>query len=118
MNTGQVYFYYYKQKLADCVFDYKQKLADYVFEQQRRNNIKEHGYCPLHLVTKYNVAIEDAGRYRWLRDSGHLDAFWSVDGTEVRCDNIDVEIEDAMAEHALHNMMADLEKEEHAHDKE
>jgi len=99
MNTFQMYFYHFKQKLANALV-----------EQQQRNNIKQHGYDPLHLVTKYNVAIEDAGRYRWLRDSGHLDMFWSVEGPEDRCDNIDADIEDAMAEDAVTVLMASHNK--------
>ena len=52
--------------------------------------------------------LKDANRYRWLRDNGHLNQWWSVQGAEHRCDNIDDDIDEAMAEtdHAvlsLHN---------------
>jgi len=101
MTTVEMYFWHFKEKLSNVLSEY-----------QRTNCIKQYGFDPYELVAKYNAAIEDAGRYRWLRNSGHLDAFWSVEGPEDRRDNIDADIEDAMAEHALHNVMADLEKEE------
>ena len=40
----------------------------------------------------------DAQRYRWLRDNKHLDIWWSVEGPVNRCDNIDVDIDEAMSE--------------------
>lgn len=39
---------------------------------------------------------KDAERYRWLRDNGHLNIWWSVEGPEDRCDNIDADIDEAM----------------------
>jgi len=38
----------------------------------------------------------DAKRYRWLRDNKHLDIWWSMQGPENRCDNIDEDIDEAM----------------------
>ena len=107
MTTVEMYFWHFKEKITNVLSEY-----------QRTNCIKQYGFDPYELVAQYNAAIEDAGRYRWLRDSGHLNMFWSVDGSEDRRDNIDADIEDAMAEHALHNVMADLEKEELARNKE
>jgi uncharacterized membrane protein YgaE (UPF0421/DUF939 family) len=40
----------------------------------------------------------DAQRYRWLRDNKHLDIWWSVEGPANRCENIDVDIDEAMSE--------------------
>lgn len=42
----------------------------------------------------------DALRYRWLRDNKHLDVWWSVDGPEDRCANIDADIDAAIKEDA------------------
>lgn len=39
----------------------------------------------------------DAFRYRWLRDNGHLDSWWSVQGPKDKAANIDTDIDAAMA---------------------
>ena len=41
---------------------------------------------------------KEAARYRWLRDNRWLDTWWSVAGPRDRCDNIDFDIDAAMAE--------------------
>ena len=99
MNTAQMYFYYFKQKLANTIDEY-----------QRTSCIKQYGFDPIQLIAQYNTAIEDAGRYRWLREAGHLDKFWSVEGPGERNDNIDADIEDAMAEDAVTVLMASHNK--------
>lgn len=43
-------------------------------------------------------AEADAQRYRWLRDHGELDLFWSLSGPENKADNIDADIDAAMKE--------------------
>ncbi len=43
---------------------------------------------------------QEAARYRWLRDNKWLDIWWSVAGPRDRCDNIDFDIDVAMAEGA------------------
>ena len=47
-----------------------------------------------------NELEQQAARYRWLRDNKHLDIWWSVEGPEDRCDNIDADIDSAMLEDA------------------
>lgn len=42
--------------------------------------------------------LKQAARYRWLRDNKHLDVWWSVEGPSDRCDNIDRDIDEAMAQ--------------------
>jgi len=63
---------------------------------QKMNRVKLNGFDPYELVRKYNEAIADARRYRWLRDNKHLDIWWSVEGPEDRCDNIDADIDAAI----------------------
>lgn len=38
----------------------------------------------------------EAIRYRWLRDNGHLNKWWSSAGPSDRCENIDADIDAAM----------------------
>ena len=40
----------------------------------------------------------DANRYRWLKDQGHLDIWWSVEGSKDRIKNIDEDIDQAIME--------------------
>jgi hypothetical protein len=40
----------------------------------------------------------DSKRYRWLRDNGHLDIWWSVEGPEEKSKNIDADIDEAIKE--------------------
>ena len=56
----------------------KQWIKEQVAEYQKTNRIKLNGYDPFDLAQKYNEAIADAERYRWLRDNKHLDIWWSV----------------------------------------
>lgn len=42
--------------------------------------------------------LTDATRYQWLRDNGHLNSWWSVQGPADRCANIDEDIDTAIAE--------------------
>lgn len=53
-------------------------------------------------MTTYDYKIEqlrkDAERYRWLRDSGHLNQWWSMQGPKDRRKNIDADIDMAMKE--------------------
>lgn len=63
---------------------------------QKMNRIMQNGFDPHELVHKYNEAIADARRYRWLRDNKHLDIWWSVEGPKDRCDNIDADIDAAI----------------------
>lgn len=74
----------------------KQWIKEQVAEYQKTNRIKLNGYDPFDLAQKYNEAIADAERYRWLRDNKHLDIWWSVDGPEDRCENIDADVDEAM----------------------
>jgi hypothetical protein len=90
MTTAEMYFWHFKEKLSNVLNEY-----------QRTNCIKQYGFDPYKLVAEYNAAIEDAGRYRWLREAGHLDQFWSVEGPISRGDNIDADIEEAMVEDAV-----------------
>lgn len=76
--------------------DWGSKLKQAFRDYQRMERIKQNGFDPHELVHKYNAAIADARRYRWLRDNKHLDIWWSVDGPEDRCDNIDADIDAAM----------------------
>lgn len=45
--------------------------------------------------------LRDGERYRWLRDNGHLDIWWSVSGPKDRCANIDADIDAARREGEL-----------------
>lgn len=49
-------------------------------------------------LTALMGADRDGVRYRWLRDNGHLDVWWSVEGPADRCANIDADIDTAMGE--------------------
>lgn len=40
----------------------------------------------------------DAERYRWLKEQGHLNSWWSVQGPEDRSKNIDADIDTARSE--------------------
>lgn len=51
----------------------------------------------MHLEEHADILF-DALRYRWLRDNGHLDAFWSAQGPEDKAANIDADIDEAMKE--------------------
>lgn len=81
---------------------YWSKLKEALHEYQRMERIKRNGFDPHELVHKYNSAIKDAKRYRWLRDSGHLDQWWSVEGPiegpENKASNIDCDIDAAIEE--------------------
>lgn len=46
----------------------------------------------------YQKLLPDASRYRWLRDNKHLDIWWSVSGPNDRCENIDMDIDEAIKE--------------------
>lgn len=47
------------------------------------------------------VLKSDSERYQWLKDNGHLDMWWSVQGPEDKSDNIDADIDEAMSEQKL-----------------
>ena len=42
--------------------------------------------------------LKEAANYRWLRDQGFLDSWWSMDLPSDRCASIDSDIEAAMLE--------------------
>ena len=42
--------------------------------------------------------LKEAANYRWLRDQGFLDSWWSMDLPGDRCASIDSDIEAAMLE--------------------
>ena len=50
--------------------------------------------------TQYTTSL-NARRYEWLRDNGHLDRWWSVQGPKDKSKNIDTDIDNAMSELAI-----------------
>lgn len=56
-----------------------------------------HPPSPQHIESRIKL-IRDAERYCWLRDNGHLDMFWSVQGPSDKAANIDADIDEAMKE--------------------
>ena len=47
---------------------------------------------------RFERLYKDAMRYRWLRDNGYLNKWWSIVGPNSRCENIDNDIDEAMQE--------------------
>lgn len=50
------------------------------------------------LKSELDAAKDDAERYRWLRDRGYLNSWWSVQDSSNRGVNIDADIDQAIFE--------------------
>jgi len=71
-----------------------QKFIDAYREYQKTNQIKLDGFGPLELILEYNAAIEDAERYRWLRDTHSLDSFQAINETQDRNTRVSNDIQE------------------------
>lgn len=55
-------------------------------------------------ITNIEDELKNSKRYKWLRDNGHLDIWWSVDGSSERCKNIDEDIDAAILENEIRRL--------------